>query len=487
MQKTGILKKTIVSGKWMALDTVIQRFISIGTFFVLARLLSPEDFGIMALILLVPPLLNLFLQINFEDALLQQNPDPTPYFDAIWTINILRSLVVFTIIFFTGPFLAGFFHVPHAALAIRFGGLYILIQGFGNVAQLMFFREIDFRKIFFRDMAAQITYTVVAIVLAWRTHSYWALFWANVGLYTASVAATYMLHEYRPRISLNFNKLKHLLGYSKWIYGQNVISQIFSTLEDSLIGRFFGAKEIGLYSKARALAITPITPILSIVNKIGFPMYSRIQNSQEKAKDAFLKSLDILMIISVPFFVLVLAAAEKIVLIVLGPAWLELATLFKIFTFAITMQIISSISAPLFNALGHQRFLFKLGLVNSFILIVLLLILTPLYGPAGAALGVALANTVTSAVSLIKLKRITDVGIKDISSALQVPCIFSIIMVTFAVKFNIIFLSNIYFLGILLLMGLLYIGIIFLMGILFDIGPYKTIKLILIESGISFL
>lgn len=487
MQKTGILKKTIVSGQWMTLDIFIQKIISISTFFVLARLLTPEDFGIMSIVLITPPLLNLFLQINFEDALLQQEPDPTPYFNAIWTVNVLRSFAIFVIIFLIGPSLASFFHIQHAELAIRLGGLYVLIQGFGNVAQLMFFREINFKKIFIRDMASQITYATISIILALRMHSYWALFWANTGLYTAGSISTYILHEYRPKFSLHFNQLKHLVGYGKWIYGQNIVSQIFSTVEDSIIGRLFGTKEVGLYSKARALAITPVAPLLSLVNKIGFPAYSRIQNSSEKAKDGFMKSLDILMVISIPFFILVLVAAQKLVLSILGPAWVELATLFKIFTFAIVMQIISSISAPLFNAVGYQKFLFKLGISNSFILITLLLVLTPIYGPVGAALAISITNAITSILSFIKLKQIINIKLKEIIKIMQIPLIFSVIGLIIGIKLNIMFLSNIYFLTTLVIIGLLYLVAIFLIGVLFKTGPYKTIKVIMLESGISFL
>ena len=179
MDNEGTLKKSIEGGKWIFLNTFFQKLISAVSFFVLARLLLPQDFGIVAIIFIVPGLIDLILSPDFSTAIVQNREDPYRYLNQIWTFNLYKSAVAAILIFLGAPFIAEFFNAPEAINAVRLSSLIIIIPALANPAQIFFFKNIDLKKIFIRDILAVVTYSSVAIILALFLKSFWALFIGN--------------------------------------------------------------------------------------------------------------------------------------------------------------------------------------------------------------------------------------------------------------------------------------------------------------------
>src|SRR3989344_6689687 len=127
MEQEGTLEKSIQGGKWMFLNTVIQKLFSLVSLFILARLLLPRDFGIIAIMLIVPPMLDILTSIDFESALIHKKINPYPFLNGIWTLNVIRSFLIFAVVFLTGPLIAKFFHVDSELLVIQLGGLLIFL------------------------------------------------------------------------------------------------------------------------------------------------------------------------------------------------------------------------------------------------------------------------------------------------------------------------------------------------------------------------
>ena len=478
MEKQGVFKKSIGGGKWMLAGTITQRILSIASFLILARLLTPEDFGVMAIILIIPPLLDLLFTIDFESAIIQRQIEPRNYFDTIWTINVIRSGFIFLLIFFAGPWVASFFNAESATLAIRMGGLFVFISGFSNVAQIIFFKELDFKKIFIRDVVSRTAYTVTAIGFAWYLKSFWALFLANIVLYATSLIVVYVLLPYRPHFSFSIKKLKTLLTYSKWLYGQGIFGEFASTVENSIIGKLLGAGDLGLFTRAKALAITPTAPLVSIVSKVSFPAYTRIQESTEKVKDGFLKSMDVLFFFAIPFPFLAILGGERLIQIVLGTSWVVLTPLFQILSLSMIFQIIAILSGPLFNALGHPNIQLKISIIQFILLIAFLLTLTPLYSAIGAALGILTTSVIVSITVLWSIKKILDAPWKDFLSPLIIPLVSSLVAMGI---FYYIFqketiISDILFLFLLIFFGLIYLGMVWLFDATIARGPYQTFR-----------
>ena len=388
MEETSTLKKSIEGGKWMFINSVSQKAISFLSFLILARLLAPADFGMLTILLIVPNFIILAYATGFEAALIQKKEDPTPYLNSVWTFNVLKSFTVFIIIFFSAPLIASFFRIPGEVLAVRLSGFIVLISGSVNTAQLFFFKNIDFKKVFIRDTVCSVAHSVVALTLAVFYRSFWPLFLGTIALHLSSTASIYFLHEFRPSFDFKFKKLLALTNYSKWIYGQNLMDRISPTVENTLIAKLLGAEEIGLFTRAKSLASMPTAPFYNIVDRVAFPAYARVQDSYEKIRDGFIKSLSILFFISIPVAFLLIEAGHRIILILLGTKWVEMDSLLKFIAVAFVLGAFASSAMPVFNAVGKPQIKYWIMFINLIALSVSLFILIPVYGVLGAAIGI---------------------------------------------------------------------------------------------------
>lgn len=480
----GTAHLSIQAGKWMSVGVVIQKILSLLTFIVLSRLLLPADFGFISIITIVPATLDLVTSFNFESTLIHKKVDPKPYLNAIWTFNLLKSLLIFLLVAISAPFIVNFFNLsPDKIIIARLSGLLILIPNIANIGQFYLFRDLDFKKIFFRDMVAAISYSLTSIFLAFFLHSYWALFYGLIFQNIAGVTASYFLHPYRPKLSKKLGSLAHLGGYSRWIYGQAIIGQIGSTIENSVIGKFSGASNLGLYVKAKGLAIAPLSPISTIIRKVGFPAFARIQGSSEKITEGGIKSLDLLFLMAIPFISAVLFGSKEIVFFLLGPNWLGMTDILQIVVIALSISTLSiSLSDPLLNGIGLSKVQFNIRLVHTVFFILFLAILTPGWGVIGAAYAMLLSSLVIVFYYFYTLQKyLKYMPFKRLSTS-----VLSVLLATVITSLLGIYLkdrvdtsNHLIFALIGLILGSLYLLITYLNSRLLKIGPWETIVFVL--------
>lgn len=480
-KEKGIMHRTLIAGHWSLLNTLMQKGFTFGTFFVTAHLFTPADFGLIVVAMIFPTLVDTFTAMPFDTAAVQvKSGEEKQYLNVIWTLNILRSIALFVFIFFSAPFLAQFFHAPDAELLFRLSGLILLFQGFGNSGQIYFSRDLDFRRIFYRDLILQFSVSVIAISGGLLTHSYWALFAANAAGIFFSTLSTYALNRYRPRIDLKLQKLKPLFGYSKWVFGQKMLTQAAKTLEDVLVGRFANVTDIGLLSKGKALAHAPTSIVSGTVGKVSFSAFTNIQESRQHIQDGIHKIIDLVFFVAFPFLAAIYIAGDRLVLTILGPSWINITPLLKVLVITATLIAISSPITPIFNALGKPKIQFKIGVISLVCTALMLIILVPMHGTRGAAISLLVASSITTFMTLFHIHKLaspnwTRIGLTlaVIAFAIFVPLLLSL----FFLKFQFAYTK----LGFLLLAGamsMIYLAILIFFGKVYKQGPYNTLVLI---------
>ncbi len=359
----GVYKRSIRSGKWFFLNIMSQKIVGIVSFVVLARLLIPEDYGIMAAVMLVIGLINQLTTVPFGDALTQRKGDIEKYLDPLWTFEILRSSVVAIFLFFAGGLLADFFHLSvTSSILMRYSGLLVFISAFSNARQIYFFKELNFQKVFIRDVVSQIVFVVTAVGYALLIKaSPWALFIGYAAQYFSGVCVGFFLHPVMPRFSVRFSNLMELVGYSKWSYGQDLMNFLSSQLDKAVVGRLLSPNELGVYAKSKDLSSTASSVVFSLFDKVGFAAFSKVQDRMDKVREGFLKSVDVVLIAAIPITVLLLLEGGEIVRMLLGTMWLPLVVPLKIFALGNIFFIFNRIVSPVLNAVGRPDINFKIN------------------------------------------------------------------------------------------------------------------------------
>lgn len=477
----GVLQKSIRAGKWLTIDYIVQKAVAILPFFILARILSPEQFGIASIILLVPRFLQTTSEHGLTAAVIQKGGDVKKYLDAIWTLNVLRGVCISILVFIAGPFIARFYHVEDYTWIIRLGGFFILIRQCTNIGEIWLIKDLVFKKIFIRNTVRAVAYSTISIIAAYFLRSYLALVIGNLALYLAELVMTYVLHPYRPRFFFKFGILKDLVGYSKWITGQALGDQAYAFMENSIIAHTTNTTTVGLYSKAKNLASIGPGFTSSIISMIAFPAFVQIKDAPEKIVDGLKKSLDLLFVVTMPIIFFIQVAGGKLVLLVLGTPWLPITFALRIFLVYFILIYMVDICSKLLSAIGHPDKKVKLDIIKTILSLVLLLYFTPRYGTNGAAVAILLGFIPTFFLTLHYLQSLTHITYWNIFIRVGFPLFLAGgLMAPLAIFKNTLMQQS---LTILIILTVLYFALyclgIYAVGKKFHRGPYMTIELIL--------
>lgn len=477
-----ILTRSLKAGKWSLADTFIQNLLTYVTFFITARLLTPADFGAISIAGIAPSLIDALTALSFENAVVQKRDgEELRFLNSIWTFNVLRATALFVVTFVAAPLLAQLLNGQQYIELFRLSGLMLLLQSFGNIGQVYFFRDLDFKSVFYRDMATKVTLAVVSVIGAYLFRSYWVLFAASAASSVGSVIGTFVLSSYRPRFEWNPRKLRELLPYSQWIYGQGIIGQLARTLEDSSVARIATPMQVGLFTKAKGLANAPIAPVVSLVNTIGFSAYSRVQDSTAHVREGFYKSFDLLVAIAIPFLAGVYIAGHHILLVLLGSQWISATGYLQVLSTAASVDILTvTLIGPLFNALGRPRNQFNAQIIYLIVLAVAIGLLVPTIGAYGAALAMLAASAISGIYSFVFLDTLIELRVGRLLDSLLSALAATLIPLSAAYYLLRFPFANttLGFLALAAAGALTYALLLYLLGRVFSVGPYKTLILI---------
>ncbi len=274
----SISTRALRSGIWVGLAGVAGFGIAFVRGIILARLLSPDIFGLMAICLIVTRFLDIFTETGFGAALVQRQGQFEAARDTAFTLSILRAIALAVGMYLIAPAVAEFYSEPVLVPAIRLAGLTFLCRGVYNLNTVALQKDLNFQRLSYLDLATMLADLVVSVALAYWLRSVWALVLAQ--LFTAATASLLSYVFVRARLRLRFDRAiaQELFRYGRYITGTAVLLFITRELDSALIGRRLGMEALGFYTIAFSLANLPSTFLAKVLAKVYFPLFSHLQN-----------------------------------------------------------------------------------------------------------------------------------------------------------------------------------------------------------------
>lgn len=484
----GVFSRSVQSGKWVLISNIVQKFLSLITFFVLVRFLNPADYGVIAVVFLIAGFFVTVTSLDFDKALMQKadSVDEPSCLDVVWTFNFFKLLFLSLIAFFCAPYFAVFFHIEQYVEIIRWGSVFIFIPALANSRQYYFFKNIDFKKIFLRDNIAQVFYIIVTFFFVFFvSESAWALFAGHVARYLTGAIMTYILYPYKQVFSFHFSKLKKLFGYAKWVNGQNILDYLIGMIDNLYVGRLLDSSRLGLYTKAKDISFMPVSPLFIIFDKIGFASYAKLQDKFSKIQEGFIKTFDVVTAITLPVFFVLLAEGGLIVQLLMGTKWLGIVMPLKIFAAITIFSSLVAISRPIFDAVGRPDINFKSNILQLASSVVLIYFGANYYGVNGVAFAMLLSWMIILIFVIFKARPILKLGWDKFRDSV-ISVLASVFLTTLVcaplIIYNKLVLFNTYFsLALIVFSGLLYTLSLWLSSRFFSRGPWYTFLSILRE------
>lgn len=447
--------------------------IHLGSTMILARILTPDDYGMMAMVVAITGFAGLFINLGLSTAVVQRAEINHAQVSTLFWVNAGIGALVMLIVASLSPAVAWFYKTPELKAIVLALSLNFLINGLAVQHQALLNRQMRFTALAVIQIGAMVSGIAVAIFAAVKGFGYWALVFNSLTVSLFTVAGGWIASGWRPGLPRRDAGVGEMIRFGSDIVGFNIINYFSRNLDNVLIGRYHGSTSLGMYSKAYQLLMMPITNLRDPLNKVAIPTLSRLQNEPEQYRNYYKKLLSILSFVSIPLVMFMFVCSDRIISLVLGAQWMEASDLFKILAVAGLIQTVSSTQGLVLLSSGKSRKYLLLGAANAFVTCLAFAIGLP-WGAKGVATAYAVVSYLILFPSLIYSFRDTPVQLSDFFMAIYKPVMASSLMAVacFLLLVQISYLTD------LLVLIVCFVGslIVYLLGSIVVSGGAKDLR-----------
>lgn len=422
------LKKRSLRGGAVTLGSQGLSFvIHIGSTMILARLLTPQDYGMISMVAAITGLAAIFSDLGLSTATIQQADINQKQVSNLFWINAGLGTIIALISVSISPVVAWFYKTPQlvwitAALSVNF-----FITGLATQHKALLNRQMRFYTIAKIQIFSTLLGIIVAIFMASHGLRYWALVLNTLVSSGSNCICTWVASGWRPSLPQRKTGVDSALNFGLNVAGFEIINYFSRNLDNVLIGRYYGSAAIGLYSKGYELLMLPIRNLRTPLNRVAIPALSRLQHDPESYRAYYNKFLSILSFISMPLVVFMFVCSDNLVRVILGHQWMGASEIFKILAFVALIQPVASTRGVVLLTTGNSKKYLKWG-AGSACLSILSFICGLPWGGKGVASAYAIANYALLYPSLIYVFKGSPVCATDFFSSISKPLAASFIM-----------------------------------------------------------
>jgi len=411
------LGRRIAQGSMLMLThRVLSRSTGLIKTIILARLLLPDDIGLLALAMAVYFTLSSLTTLKFDLAIIYEPNASADDFNTAWTLSVLRAVVATIIVALAAGPPAAFFREPRLEEMLFVLSLLVLVEGFDNIGIVKFRKELEYRRLFLFQIYVQLISVSVTILLVIYLASYWAVVFGLCSERIASLVLSYVMHPFRPRLSLS--RWRQLMAFSKWTMLTSVMTHLSDRIDLLILGRFFAAPVLGVYSLAHQLSVAVATDVVLPVAGPLFPGFTKLADDRERLSAAYFDAFGILNWLGWPLVIGTGLTAELIVGVLFGEKWSGVAPLVGVLAIFGLIRTAAAGGFSLLLAMGRPKFLSCLALVRLVVLVPTAYWGAHVAGPYGVAWAVVASSGLRLFLLLIIQARLLNVGLAAYANAL---------------------------------------------------------------------
>lgn len=423
----------IKSGSWITFSTILQTALQFIQISILARLLSPADFGIVAISNTVIIFFSLFANLGFSNSIISKQENDKKVLSSIYFLGIGLGIVVFLLAFYSSPLIVGFYGEPRLSKVIKIASCVFLVDYFGSVYSALLQKELKFKSIAIIDIAGYLIGVSLTITFAYKGYKELALVYGGLAGEVCRTALRIILGRklFFPTLNFNWLQVKEHLKFGIYNFGEGILGFIQSNWDNIMIGKLLGTQLLGYYTLAYQLAIFPIIKINPIVLQIAYPILAKLKNNMRELKKSYIKVLDLITFFNFPLLAGLLVTAEGVVPLIYGPHWEATFPLIKIFVF---ISVASCLSHPLFTLVYTKEkpnLLFYLNILTLLVKIPLVYLLGKYWGITGIAYAFLIATIINTIFSFIIARSLIGSFVKQFFKSIYKQVVFCLLLISF--------------------------------------------------------
>lgn len=378
---------------WTGIDRLATQLIQFVIGILIARVLLPSDYGLIGMLAIFMGVAQTFLDSGFANALIQKKDRNTLDYSTVFYFSIVIGLILYLLLYFAAPWIAGFYSQPILTKITRVYMLTLVINGFSIVHTAKMTIDLDFRSQAAISIVSILCSGGLGIWMAYSDYGVWALVWQGVCASVVRTILSWLFCRWLPLLRFSIYSFKLLFSFGSKLLGSSLINNIYSNLSTIIIGKVFHSTELGFFTRANQFCVLPTTTITNIVLKVNFPILSQLQDDNGRLVEAYKSLLRTPVWILYPILFGIAALSRPLILTLLGDNWLGSAMLIPILAFGCLWEPLTHINLNLLYVKGRSDLVLKLELMKKPIAFVMLLSAIP-FGIIGMCISISLYSFV---------------------------------------------------------------------------------------------
>ena len=439
MQEKQLKDKAVTGVIW----TFIQRFMSIFIQFisniVLARLLTPDDYGCIGMLTIFMLLSATIIDGGFSSALIQKKRPTQEDYSTIFLWNLGLSIVIYLILFCFAPYIADFYHIDLLCPVLRVQGLVLIINACQTVQANQLNKQFKFKKISIVTLLSSVISLAVTILLAYKGYGVWALVVQNLLMAIIPTLVYWLTNKWIPSMVFSTKSFKELFDFGFFMFLTSLTSTLVNNVQGLLIGRFYNAAQMGYYSKAHRTEMLASTSISQVISQVSYPLYAELQDNKSMLTNTIKKLTLSVSFLTFPMMLLLTLLAEPIFILLYSAKWLSAVPYFQILCIAGLAICLQSVNSQAIAAIGKSKAMFIWSFIKQSIGLIFMLVGLYLYGIKGLLVGMVMKSWL---IYIINASLVSNyIGYKLWRQLLDILPVLVVSLLSFTVSF---FVSDLY-------------------------------------------
>ena len=359
----GSLKgKTIHGVIWSLIDNVSSSGVIFFVGIILARLLTPEEYGVMAMVSIFIAISNSIIDSGFSSALIRKVKVKPIEYNTVFYFNLLISLLLYICLFFISPFIALFFREPILCEVMRVIGLILIINALSIIPYTIFVREINFKT---QTIIAYVGSGVIGVWMAFSGQGVWSLVGQQLGRQCLNTLFLWFFCHWKPTVSFSMTAFKEMFGFGSKLLLSGLLDTIYKDIYYIVIGRCFSSSILGQYTRAKQFSMVFSTNLTTVVQRVSFPVLSSIQDDSIRLREAYRKVIKSTMLVSFACMLGLAAIAKPLLILLISDKWLPAVYFLQIVCFSNMLYPLHAINLNILKVKGRSDVFLKLEVIKK--------------------------------------------------------------------------------------------------------------------------
>ena len=370
MQQESLKNKTIKGVGWSAADALLGQGVTFIVGLVLARLLSPDEYGLIGICLIFTTVLNGIVDSGFSNALIRKKDVTDKDYNTMFTTNMAISIVLYVLLFISAPFVSDFFHRVELTALVRVTGLILFFNALSITQVTILTKNIDFKTKTKASLVSAIISGVIGIAMAFMGYGVWSLVAQQLSKQLLYTLCLWVLSKWWPKFTFYKDSFKYMWGFGWKLLASGILNNVWNQLYQVVIGRCYTSSTLGHYTRANEYASIFSSNLTSIVQRVSYPVLAEIQDDKERMVQGYRKVIKVTMFVTAVCMISLGAVSEPLIYTLIGTKWHEAATYLPLICISMSLYPLHAINLNILQVLGRSDIFLYLEILKKIVGIV---------------------------------------------------------------------------------------------------------------------